>query len=442
MKLITHRETNPPNLIHRLSQMLLLALLIFSLGLMGCEGPQGPIGEEGQQGAQGPVGPAGDDGSEIYSDEGAPDGNIGEIGDYYLNSNTGELYGPKDNDGWGNPIIVLMGEDGQDGENGSIIHSGEGAPSADMGVIGDFYFNKNNGDFYGPKTDSGWGSPTNLMGEDGQDGQDGADGQDGEDGSVIHAGNGAPSADVGATGDFYFDETSGDFYGPKTESGWGSPTNLMGEDGQDGQDGADGQDGEDGSQIHSGTGAPDASLGVVGDFYLDKSSYELYGPKTDSGWGTPLNLKGADGNANVTRYIFSGHDFATSSEVTLDLLEHVDEPYGHAWKVYLVDQYYDSFTFENFNYYYHVPGWGANEDSQYNVSHTVKSYLSTPQTLEFTISLVDGTGENYDNIYIVHIEESDMENLTKQKGKRSIIPDHLDVSDYNEVAEYYGFNNE
>lgn len=43
-------------------------------------------------------------------------------------------------------------------------------------------------------------------------------------------------------------------------------------------------------------GAPDASLGVAGDYYLDTSSYDLYGPKTESGWGTPINLKGT---ANV-----------------------------------------------------------------------------------------------------------------------------------------------
>ncbi|GAA5522382.1 hypothetical protein LQ318_11595 [Aliifodinibius salicampi] len=422
MNLFTYRETNSPNLIRRLSLMLLLALLIFGLGLMGCEGPQGPMGEQGQQGPQGPVGPAGDDGSEMYSDKGAPDENIGDIGDYYLNSNTGELYGPKDSDGWGNPAIVLMGEDGrdgadgQDGNDGSQIHSGTGAPSTDMGVIGDFYFDKNTGDFYGPKAENGWGNPTNLMGEDGHDGADGQDGEDGKDGSVIHAGNGAPSADVGATGDFYFDNTNGDFYGPKTDSGWGSPTNLMG---------ADGQDGEDGSQIYSGSGAPSSSLGTTGDYYLDKANYELYGPKTDSGWGSPINIKGADGNANVTRYIHPEHDFSVDSDLSISM--QVNNPEESAWIVYL--KYVDP---NDIDIYYHLPGWGYGGASQYSTFH----YFS----ISIRIRLQSGTGEKYDNIEIVRIEANDTVNNPKQKGD-NIIPEHLDISDYNEVAEYYGFNN-
>lgn|GEM_PF-6837907 len=33
----------------------------------------------------------------------------------------------------------------------------------------------------------------------------------------------------------------------------------------------------------------------MGDMYLDVASARLYGPKSDSGWGTPLNLKGDKG---------------------------------------------------------------------------------------------------------------------------------------------------
>src|ERR1700733_13706831 len=54
--------------------------------------------------------------------------------------------------------------------------------------------------------------------------------------------------------------------------------------------GATGPAGQDGSQIYSGNGAPAASLGKIGDYYLDKSNGNLYGPKTANGWGTPLLL--------------------------------------------------------------------------------------------------------------------------------------------------------
>lgn len=174
--------------------MLLMPLALVWATLPGCEGPQGP---EGAQGTQGPQGSEG-------------------------------LMGPA-------------------GEDGSVIHGGKGAPVEGTGKTGDFYLDQGTGELYGPKNDHGWGTPITLKGEDGTDGQDGNDGRDGVDG-------------------------------------------------QDGQDGADGQDGEDGSQIYAGTGSPDVSLGVTGDYYLDKADYELYGPKTGSGWERPISLKGT---ANV-----------------------------------------------------------------------------------------------------------------------------------------------
>jgi len=50
-----------------------------------------------------------------------------------------------------------------------------------------------------------------------------------------------------------------------------------------------------GSQILSGNGVPTNSLGSVGDYYLNKTTMELYGPKTSEGWGNAIGLKGAQG---------------------------------------------------------------------------------------------------------------------------------------------------
>lgn len=45
----------------------------------------------------------------------------------------------------------------------------------------------------------------------------------------IHAAQGAPDDDLGNSGDFYLDLSTGEFYGPKTREGWGGPTyNLTG----------------------------------------------------------------------------------------------------------------------------------------------------------------------------------------------------------------------
>ncbi|RZK63467.1 MAG: hypothetical protein EOO95_13415, partial [Pedobacter sp.] len=54
-------------------------------------------------------------------------------------------------------------------------------------------------------------------------------------------------------------------------------------------------------------------MGAVGDYYLDKTSYNLYGPKTETGWGVALSLKGT---ANV---IYSGWNYAKNfRDTTID----------------------------------------------------------------------------------------------------------------------------
>ncbi|MCC5907318.1 MAG: hypothetical protein JJU13_13990 [Balneolaceae bacterium] len=150
--------------------------------------------------------------------------------------------------------------------------------------------------------------PAGPQGETGPEGPQGPVGPAGAGGTVMLAGEGVPSQNTGGTGDFYLDLTSGNLYGPKADEGWGEPLNLKGsqgedgqdgQDGEDGQDGADGFDGKDGSQIYAGDGAPVNSLGEVGDYYLDRDNYHLYGPKTESGWGAPLDLQGPPGTANV-----------------------------------------------------------------------------------------------------------------------------------------------
>src|SRR5690606_26199907 len=66
----------------------------------------------------------------------------------------------------------------------------------------------------------------------------------------------------------------------------------QGETGETGPMGPQGIPGKDGALILFGNGAPAETLGNDGDMYLDGAGSELYGPKTDSGWGTPLQLTG------------------------------------------------------------------------------------------------------------------------------------------------------
>jgi hypothetical protein len=65
--------------------------------------------------------------------------------------------------------------------------------------------------------------------------------------------------------------------------------------GANGTTGANGANGANGNSILSGEGAPSATLGTTGDFYLDTRVTAFYGPKTASGWGSPVSLAGTPG---------------------------------------------------------------------------------------------------------------------------------------------------
>lgn len=165
--------------------------------------------------------------------------------------------------------------------------------------------------------------PQGPPGATGAAGATGPVGPAGANGSIIYSGSGTPAASLGAAGDFYLDLATGLLYGPKTSAGWGTGFSLKGGTGATGSagapgprgaPGATGATGAAGSQIYSGTTVPASTLGKVGDYYLNTTTYLLYGPKTASGWGSPIALQGPqgaqgppgpEGNANVQTEVFS-----------------------------------------------------------------------------------------------------------------------------------------
>ncbi|HWZ05009.1 MAG TPA: hypothetical protein VNX40_15435 [Mucilaginibacter sp.] len=116
-------------------------------------------------------------------------------------------------------------------------------------------------------------------------------------GYVLYGGTTVPAASYGAVGAYYLDLTNGTIYGPKTATGWGSGLSLKG---NTGATGAPGAKGASGSKIYAGSIAPPATTGIIGDYYLDKKLDLLYGPKTASGWGVPVALRGPAGPAGPT----------------------------------------------------------------------------------------------------------------------------------------------
>lgn len=181
----------------------------------------------------------------------------------------------------------------------------------------------------------------NSCSKDGADGVNGKDGLQGEqgipgiDGATLLSGSGAPTTTLGKNGDFYLDKSSIQIYGPKSSSGWGNPTSLKGTDGKDGKDGSNGKDGvdgtngkdgKDGSKILSGNQIPTEKDGSIGDFYFDTQNMAIYGPKTSSGWGSPISLK-APSSSDVTVLLYKNHSFqkiVEDIERTTQNLEYIE----------------------------------------------------------------------------------------------------------------------
>ena len=72
----------------------------------------------------------------VHSGNGAPiDFTIGHDGDFYLDKYANQIYGPRENGLWGNPINLT----GEPGIRGSGLISGKGSPALFDGSFGDFY---------------------------------------------------------------------------------------------------------------------------------------------------------------------------------------------------------------------------------------------------------------------------------------------------------------
>ena len=218
--------------------------------------------------------------------------------------------------------VKAQGTQGQKGQDGATPRIGDNGNwwvgNTDLGVkaqgtqgqkgqdgatprIGD------NGNWWVGNTDLGLKAQgaQGQKGQDGRNGQDGRDGQNGRDGAI-------PS--IGDNGNWWIgnQDTGKPARGAQGQKGqdgaipsigdngnwWvgdqdtGKP--ARGEQGERGVAGQNGQNGADGSKILAEDRAPQASDGVVGDYFIDKDAKIFYGPKTTSGWpSTGISLTGA-----------------------------------------------------------------------------------------------------------------------------------------------------
>ena len=306
-------------------------------------GPQGPVGPPG------PPGDAGVDGKTLLSGNGPPGYVVGTDGDFYIDLIANRIYGPRFSGAWGSGTS-LIGPAGPAGANGWTVLNGTSAPSNATGANGDFFINTATSIIYGPKAAGVWPAGVSLIGATGATGSTGPQGEQGPAGPTGASGPQGPTGPAGATGpqgpagaagsSAYEVAVAGGFVG--TESQWlaslvgpqgptgatgatgpagatgpqgpqgpqgatgaqgpqgeQGPAGPPGADGADGAAGAPGADGADGRTILNGSGAPSSGTGADGDFYIDTAADAIYGPKAVGAWGSPTPLVGPQGPAGA-----------------------------------------------------------------------------------------------------------------------------------------------
>ncbi|MBO6549126.1 MAG: tail fiber protein [Rhizobiales bacterium] len=122
-------------------------------------------------------------------------------------------------------IYIVAAPELTAGASGALtkIHTVNGLPPNTLGIDGDFAIDPTIARLYGPKSNGTWSSLTELQGSAG------------EDGNTILSGNNAPLNSLGVNGDFYFDLNNKDFYGPKSGNEWFAPISLTGDKGDKGE---------------------------------------------------------------------------------------------------------------------------------------------------------------------------------------------------------------
>lgn len=321
----------------------------------GATGPTGATGAIGSIGSQGIQGTQGVRGATFLSGSTGPVSTTTAIdGDYYLNTTTRLLYGPRatvsGTASWGG-AIDLKGETGAqgttgtqgligaDGPAGSKIFYGNEVPTSTFPSSterreGDFYIDLVAGRLYGGFTTSqSWGAGVSLLGPSGVPGPQGDVGSAGlewkgawasgttypihsvvqlagssyvalksttnaptnaSDWELVAAKGTSTSgtATIYANSPIVWDEpsTTLSFSVPNAATG-----NVLKYDGTSWVAGTSIAS----KSINSGAGAPSSGDGVEGDFYMQMAGTgapKLFGPKASGAWGSGVSLVGANGD--------------------------------------------------------------------------------------------------------------------------------------------------
>jgi hypothetical protein len=180
-------------------------------GDKGDTGATGLQGIQGATGATGATGAAGADGKTVSNGTSNPVSGTGVNGDFYINTATNTLFGPKANGAWPSGVSLVgptgatgaqgiqgatgaTGVAGVAGADGKSVRNGTSDPVSGTGVDGDFYINTATNTLFGPKANGAWPSGVSLVGPTGATGAQGIQGATGATGPA------GPRGDTGATG--------------------------------------------------------------------------------------------------------------------------------------------------------------------------------------------------------------------------------------------------
>jgi hypothetical protein len=175
-------------------------------GVSGPTGPQGPAGPAGATGAAGPAGATGAAGPAGATGAAGPAGPIG---------NTGPA-GPAGATG-------ATGTAGTNGLDGKTVLNGTSNPTGGTGVNGDFYINTTTSQIFGPKAGGVWPSGVSLVGPAGANGATGPAGDNNWtlSGSNIYSNN-TGNVGVGLTAPLYKLQVTGTFLQSSGSAGFGA----------------------------------------------------------------------------------------------------------------------------------------------------------------------------------------------------------------------------
>ncbi|MFN4830502.1 MAG: hypothetical protein ACK5GB_00030 [Sphingomonadales bacterium] len=123
------------------------------------------------------------------------------------------------------------GPTGAAGADGKTVLSGTNNPVAATGSNGDFYINTSTNTLFGPKASGTWPTGISLVGPAGPTGATGAAGIDGK---TVLSGTNNPVAATGSNGDFYINTTTNILFGPKAGGAWPVGVSLVGPQGPSG----------------------------------------------------------------------------------------------------------------------------------------------------------------------------------------------------------------